>query len=143
MQVSKDKLSLQYTGPGDHETDVGCIQANHAVPKNTRIYYYEVHIVNAGMKGLISIGFAEKGFNLGKHPGYCLILSSCTIGIYSLQSAICSAQHPSDFMCAKENTLPKVFDTYFLAISSIFSQDTVTFLLALTLTNKIFDFSSL
>ena len=70
MQVSKDKLSLQYTGPGDHETDVGCIQANHAVPRNKRIYYYEVQIVNAGNKGLISIGFAEKGFNLGKHPGY-------------------------------------------------------------------------
>ena len=70
LQVSKDKLSLQYTGPGDHETDVGCIQANYAVPRNKRIYYYEVDIVNAGTKGLISIGFAEKGFNLGKHPGY-------------------------------------------------------------------------
>lgn len=69
VQVGKDKLSLRYTGPGDHETDVGCIQANHAVPRHKRIFYYEVKIVDAGLKGLISIGFAEKGFNLGKHPG--------------------------------------------------------------------------
>ena len=68
-QVSKDKLSIRYTGPGDHETDVGSIQANRNVPKQQRVFYYEATIVDAGLKGLIVVGFAEKGFNLGKHPG--------------------------------------------------------------------------
>ena len=72
LKVSKDKLSLRYTGNGDHETDVSSIQANRAIPKLKRVYYYEVTILDAGAKGLISIGFAERGFNLAKHPGYLL-----------------------------------------------------------------------
>jgi hypothetical protein len=69
-QVSKDKLTIRYTGPGDHETDVGSIQGNRIVPKQQRVFYYEATVVDAGLKGLIALGFAEKGFNLGKHPGW-------------------------------------------------------------------------
>lgn len=69
LQVSKDKLSVRYTGNGLHDNDVGSIQANAKVPRRQLVYYYEMTVLDAGTRGLMAIGFAEKGFKLGRHPG--------------------------------------------------------------------------
>ena len=69
MQVYKDKLTVKYTGDGRHDNDVGSIQANRKVPREQLVYYYEMRIMDTGERGLISIGFAEKGFKMGRHPG--------------------------------------------------------------------------
>ena len=125
LQVSKDKLSLQYTGPGDHETDVGCIQANHTVPRNKRVYYYEVHIVNGGMKGLISIGFAEKGFNLGKHPGYDLLFLSehNQLHIVDPVHASESRSFPAKLLLyACENSSPQLYLFLYVHLIAAFSE---------------------
>ena len=69
MQVDKDKLTARYTGQGAHSNDVGALQGDHPVPRRRRVYYYEIHVNEAGERGLIGIGFADKGFKMSKQPG--------------------------------------------------------------------------
>ena len=69
MQVDKDKLTARYTGQGAHSNDVGALQGDHPVPRRRRVYYYEMHVNEAGERGLIGIGFADKGFKMSKQPG--------------------------------------------------------------------------
>ena len=69
MQVDKDKLTARYTGQGAHSNDVGALQGDHPVPRHRRVYYYEMHVNEAGERGLIGIGFADKGFKMSKQPG--------------------------------------------------------------------------
>lgn len=73
-QVEKDKLTVRYTGQGAHNNDVGAIQGNRPVPRKRRVYYYEVTVLDAGSKGLIGVGFADKNFKMGKQPGWVLHL---------------------------------------------------------------------
>ena len=74
VQVEKDKLTVRYTGQGAHNNDVGAIQGNRPVPRKRRVYYYEVTVLDAGEKGLIGVGFADKNFKMGKQPG-CVLLN--------------------------------------------------------------------
>ncbi|KAL9286164.1 putative transcription factor interactor and regulator LisH family [Arabidopsis thaliana] len=55
--VSPDGLSGQYTGP-DHDGVV--LQTENPAPTNCLAYYFEVHIMNAGEKGEIAIGFSKE-----------------------------------------------------------------------------------
>ncbi len=61
---------MQYTGPGAHTNDVGAIQGNRPVPRQRRLYYFEVTILEAGERGRIGVGFSDKGFKMGKQPGW-------------------------------------------------------------------------
>ncbi|EIE19632.1 SPRY-domain-containing protein [Coccomyxa subellipsoidea C-169] len=70
LDVEKDKLTVRYTGQGAHNNDVGAIQGNRPVPRKRRVYYYEVTVLDAGEKGLIGVGFADKNFKMGKQPGW-------------------------------------------------------------------------
>ncbi|BDA46674.1 Ran-binding protein 10 [Coccomyxa sp. Obi] len=70
LDVEKDKLTVRYTGQGNHNNDVGAIQGNRPVPRKRRVYYYEVTVLDAGSKGLIGVGFADKNFKMGKQPGW-------------------------------------------------------------------------
>lgn len=72
VQVEKDKLTVKYTGQGQHNNDVGAIQGNRPVPRKRRVYYYEVGVLDAGDRGLIGVGFADKNFKMGKQPGCVL-----------------------------------------------------------------------
>jgi hypothetical protein len=69
MQVDKDKLTVRYTGQGAHNNDVGAIQGDQSAPRRRRVYYYEIHVNEAGERGLIGVGFADKNFKMGKQPG--------------------------------------------------------------------------
>ena len=55
--VSPDGLSGRYTGP-DHDGVV--LQTENPAPTNCLAYYFEVHIMNAGEKGEIAIGFSKE-----------------------------------------------------------------------------------
>ncbi|GFR46622.1 hypothetical protein Agub_g8226, partial [Astrephomene gubernaculifera] len=64
----KDKITVEYIG--DPRRDVGAIQANHPVPSNCTVYYYEFTILDQGLYGKIAIGFADKNFKLTRQPGW-------------------------------------------------------------------------
>ena len=63
---------MRYTGQGAHNNDVGAIQGDHPAPRHRRVYYYEMQVNEAGERGLIGLGFADKAFKMGKQPGYGL-----------------------------------------------------------------------
>ncbi|CAN6808734.1 unnamed protein product [Brassica oleracea] len=68
--VSPDKLSLKYTGAGQHGHDVGVVQANKPAPFKRHAYYFEMYVKDAGVKGRFSIGFTTDNFKSGRHPGW-------------------------------------------------------------------------
>ncbi|EFN56813.1 hypothetical protein CHLNCDRAFT_144348 [Chlorella variabilis] len=83
MEVGKDKLTVRYNGPAQHDNDVGSIQAalrlpscdlraapsNHPVPRRCLVYYFEVAVKEAS-GGSITLGFSDRNFKQGRHPGY-------------------------------------------------------------------------
>ena len=72
--VLPDKLTVKYTHVNLHGHDVGVVQANNPAPVNCLVYYFEIFVKNAGVKGNVSIGFTTQGFNLRRQPGYILFL---------------------------------------------------------------------
>jgi hypothetical protein len=69
LEVGTDKLSVKYCGDARHEDDVGSIQSSVPIPGNLLIYYYEVKVVSQGDRGRIAVGFADRKFRQGSHPG--------------------------------------------------------------------------
>ena len=67
--VSVDKLSVQYVGSQHHEHDVGAVQANRPAPTRRLMYYFEMTVKNAGVSGLVAIGFTPLGVKMCRHPG--------------------------------------------------------------------------
>ncbi|CAJ1978226.1 unnamed protein product [Sphenostylis stenocarpa] len=68
--VSTDKLSVKYTSVNLHGHDVGVIQANKPAPTKRLIYYFEIHVKDAGVKGQIAIGFTCETFKMRRQPGW-------------------------------------------------------------------------
>lgn len=67
--VERDRLTVRYTGDGRHTSDVGAVQANRPVPKRRLIYYFEVTVLDEGMRAKVAVGFADKTFKLNRQPG--------------------------------------------------------------------------
>ena len=67
--VSTDKLSVKYTSVNLHGHDVGVIQANKPAPTKRLMYYFEIHVKDAGVKGQIAIGFTSETFKMRRQPG--------------------------------------------------------------------------
>ena len=70
VEVSKNKLGAFYVGRGNHTHDVGSVRANHPCPCRRSLYYYEVEVVNAGLRGCITVGLADQEFLLNTLPGW-------------------------------------------------------------------------
>ncbi|KHM98837.1 ran-binding protein M homolog isoform X1 [Glycine soja] len=68
--VSTDKLSVKYTSVNLHGHDVGVIQANKPAPTKRLMYYFEIHVKDAGVKGQIAIGFTCETFKMRRQPGW-------------------------------------------------------------------------
>ncbi|KAI7842482.1 hypothetical protein COHA_003836 [Chlorella ohadii] len=69
LEVGKDKLSVRYNGPAQHDNDVGSIQSNNPVPLRRLVYYFEITVKEAS-GGSISLGFSDRNFKQGRHPGF-------------------------------------------------------------------------
>jgi hypothetical protein len=69
LEVGKDKLSVRYTGHGQHGHDVGSIQANRPVPKARLLYYFELLVRDRGDRNCIAIGFTDQNFKHSRQPG--------------------------------------------------------------------------
>eukprot|EP01119_Soliformovum_irregulare_P021857 TRINITY_DN7356_c0_g1_i1.p1 TRINITY_DN7356_c0_g1~~TRINITY_DN7356_c0_g1_i1.p1 ORF type:complete len:411 (-),score=88.29 TRINITY_DN7356_c0_g1_i1:526-1758(-) len=70
LEVTPDKLTATYIGRGTHHHDVGSIRTNKPFSRDATIGYYEVKVLNAGAKGSICVGLAEKTFSLERQPGW-------------------------------------------------------------------------
>ncbi len=47
-------LSMNFTpGPGDADKDAASVRADHPVPFDVSLYYYEVQVINKGRDGFI------------------------------------------------------------------------------------------
>jgi hypothetical protein len=69
LEVGKDKLSVRYNGPAQHDNDVGSIQSNNPVPLRRLVYYFEITVKEAS-GGSISLGYSDRNFKQGRHPGF-------------------------------------------------------------------------
>ncbi|GAQ84119.1 spla ryanodine receptor domain-containing protein [Klebsormidium nitens] len=70
LEVGKDKLSVRYTGHGQHGHDVGSIQANRPVPRERLLYYFELTVRDRGDRNCIAIGFTDENFKHSRQPGW-------------------------------------------------------------------------
>ncbi|KAF5732798.1 ran-binding protein 10-like [Tripterygium wilfordii] len=70
LVVSTDKLSVKYTSVNLHGHDVGVVQANKPAPVKRLVYYFEIFVKNAGVKGQIAIGFTSESFKMRRQPGW-------------------------------------------------------------------------
>ena len=53
-------LSVNFTpGPGDEDKDAASVRADHPVPFDVSLYYYEVQVVNKGRDGFVGITRVE------------------------------------------------------------------------------------
>ena len=53
-------LSVNFTpGPGDDDKDAASVRADHPVPFDVSLYYYEVQVVNKGRDGFVGITSVE------------------------------------------------------------------------------------
>lgn len=68
--VSTDKLSIKYPGSNHHGHDVGVVQADCPAPTRRAVYFFEMVVRNAGLKGQTSIGFTTDGFKMRRQPGW-------------------------------------------------------------------------
>ncbi|EYU22806.1 hypothetical protein MIMGU_mgv1a005806mg [Erythranthe guttata] len=68
--VGADKLSLTYPNDQLHGHDVGVVQANCPAPSKRLVYYFEISVKHAGVKGQIAIGFTTSAFRLRRQPGW-------------------------------------------------------------------------
>lgn len=70
LLVTTDKLSVKYTNVNLHGHDVGVVQANKPAPVKRLVYYFEIHVKDAGAKGQIAIGFTTESFKMRRQPGW-------------------------------------------------------------------------
>jgi hypothetical protein len=70
--VATDKLSVKYTSVNLHGHDVGVIQANKFAPMKRLVYYFEIFVKDAGVKGQVSIGFTSENFKMRRQPGWVI-----------------------------------------------------------------------
>lgn len=70
LVVAPDKLSVKYTSVNLHGHDVGVVQANKPAPVKRLVYYFEISVMDAGVKGQIGIGFTPESFKMRRQPGW-------------------------------------------------------------------------
>lgn len=71
--VATDKLSVKYVSVNLHGHDVGVIQANKVAPMKRLVYYFEITVKDAGVKGQVSIGFTSENFKMRRQPGWVIL----------------------------------------------------------------------
>ncbi|KAL4429173.1 hypothetical protein ABPG77_010152 [Micractinium sp. CCAP 211/92] len=68
--LSVDGCRVKYIGPGSDDRDAAAVRANHPVPSDCPVYYFEVEITSRGRDGFIGIGFSTAEVKLDRLPGW-------------------------------------------------------------------------
>ncbi|KAI9695146.1 MAG: hypothetical protein M1820_008852 [Bogoriella megaspora] len=70
LEVTNDGLSVRFTGPSKTSDEAASIRAEHHMPPECGIYYYEVAISSRAKEALIAVGFSAKKVSLHRLPGW-------------------------------------------------------------------------
>ncbi|CAG8628009.1 4657_t:CDS:2 [Paraglomus brasilianum] len=70
LELSEDRLRVNYTGSGKNDSDAAAIRANFPMPPQCGLFYFEVDIISKGREGFIGIGFCGKNVQLNRLPGW-------------------------------------------------------------------------
>uniref|UniRef100_U9TJ85 SPRY-domain-containing protein n=1 Tax=Rhizophagus irregularis (strain DAOM 181602 / DAOM 197198 / MUCL 43194) TaxID=747089 RepID=U9TJ85_RHIID len=74
LSVDPDKLRVNYIGSGKNDIDAAAIRANHPMPPQCGLFYFEVDVISKGKDGFIGIGFCSKIVPLNRLPVILLLL---------------------------------------------------------------------
>ncbi|KFY27615.1 hypothetical protein V493_03394 [Pseudogymnoascus sp. VKM F-4281 (FW-2241)] len=70
LEVLRDGYEVAFTGGKTTEYEAYSIRADHAMPMQSGIYYFEVKIVSRKVEDSIAIGFSTKDVPLSRPPGW-------------------------------------------------------------------------
>lgn len=71
LETAADGLDVKYVGPSKlHEQEAVAARADHPMPSQCGIYYFEVTIISKGKEGMIGVGFSTTKASLEKLPGW-------------------------------------------------------------------------
>ncbi|KAG4100635.1 SPRY-domain-containing protein [Neocallimastix lanati (nom. inval.)] len=70
LELSKGNLRVSYNGTGKNDSDAAAVRANHPMPYQCGLFYFEVTIISKGQSGYIGIGFCTSSVDLKKLPGW-------------------------------------------------------------------------
>lgn len=64
------RVHLPTVGPGEDDRQAATIIANHPVPLDCPLFYFEITVVSRGAEGFIGIGLQQDDVSLGRLPGW-------------------------------------------------------------------------
>ncbi|KAL1990405.1 hypothetical protein VTN49DRAFT_6244 [Thermomyces lanuginosus] len=71
LDVLFDGLEARYMGaPHKNDHEAATVRADHPIPKQCGIYYYEVSILAKAAEGVFSVGFSQKKASVDRLPGW-------------------------------------------------------------------------
>jgi hypothetical protein len=53
MVLTIDVLTVKYISKGNHAYDVGSVRTGRPVPRECPIYYYEISVLDPGVRGYV------------------------------------------------------------------------------------------
>ena len=71
LEIVEDGSEIRYNGPNHkNELDAACALADHPMPPQCGIYYFEVEIKNKSKDGVFAVGFTNSKASLDRLPGW-------------------------------------------------------------------------
>ncbi|CAG8309963.1 unnamed protein product [Penicillium salamii] len=71
LELSNDSFDVRYTGPvHKHDHEAAALRADHPMPPQCGIYYFEVKIESKPKEGMIGIGFSSPKASVERLPGW-------------------------------------------------------------------------
>ncbi|KAI9692144.1 MAG: hypothetical protein M1822_006374 [Bathelium mastoideum] len=70
LEITGDGLHVRFTGLNKTTDDAAAVRADHPMPRECGIYYFETTIHSRAKEALIGIGFSARKVNLNRLPGW-------------------------------------------------------------------------
>lgn len=70
LNIGQDRLRVEYVGEGKNDGEAASIRADHPIPPQIGVFYYEMSIKNKGRDGFIGIGISQGSVSLVRLPGW-------------------------------------------------------------------------
>ncbi|KAK4539730.1 hypothetical protein LTR36_010383 [Oleoguttula mirabilis] len=70
LEILADGTEVRFGGVTKTSDEAASIRADHPMPKECGLYYFEVTILSRGKDGMIGIGFSSRKANLNRLPGW-------------------------------------------------------------------------
>lgn len=70
LEIVGDGTEVKFQGITKTSDEAAAVRADHPMPKECGIYYFEVTVLSRGKEGLIGIGFSGPKVNLNRLPGW-------------------------------------------------------------------------